>query len=70
MKREVLAAVSPWVGDHQYHLKHVLVEMTGRCRELGLRAVGGDRRLKRDFTILLAKHTTDALYRQRGWMEL
>lgn len=70
VKAEVLAVVAPWVSDHQYHLKIILVEMIGRCRELGLRVVGSDRQLKRDFAILLAKHTTDSLYRQRGRVEL
>jgi hypothetical protein len=67
---EVLEVVMPWVGEHSYHLKHVLTEMIGRCRELKLRAAGSDRKLKRDLSILLAKYTTDALYRRRGWIEM
>ncbi len=70
VRTEVLEIVTPWVGEHGYHLKHVLVEMIGRCRELKLRAVGVDRKLKRDLGILLAKYTTDALYRRRGWIEM
>jgi hypothetical protein len=70
VRSEVLRELLPWLGGHEYHLRHVLVEMIGRCRELKLRAVGTDLRLKRSLIILLAKYTTDALYRRRGWMEL
>ena len=70
VKPEVLPLVSRWVGEHHYHLVHVLREIIGRCRDLDLRAVGGRERLKRDFAILLTKYTMDALYRNRGWIEL
>ncbi|MHC4915284.1 MAG: putative zinc-binding metallopeptidase [Planctomycetota bacterium] len=70
VRAQVLRELDPWLGEHSYHLKHVLVEMLGRCSELKLRAVGTDLRLRRGLTILLAKYTTDALYRRRGWIEL
>ncbi len=70
VRAEVVEAVMPWVGEYSYHLKHVLAEMIGRCQELNLRAVGRDRTLKRALSIVLAKYTTDALYRRRGAVEL
>ena len=70
VRAEVVQVVTPWVGEYSYHLKHVLAEMIGRCQELDLRAVGRDRTLKRALGIVLAKYTTDALYRRRGSVEL
>jgi len=70
VRSEVVEAVSPWLGEHSYHLRHVITEMVGRCGELKLRATGSEGRLKRDLMILLAKYTTDCLYRQRGWLHL
>jgi hypothetical protein len=67
---EMLKELIPWLGEHSYHLEHVVFEMIERCKELKLRAVGTDLRLKRSLIILLAKYTTDALYRRRGWIEL
>jgi hypothetical protein len=70
VRAEVVEVVTPWVGEYSYHLKHVLAEMIGRCQELNLRAVGRDRTLKRALSIVLAKYTTDALYRRRWAVEL
>ncbi|MHC5057121.1 MAG: putative zinc-binding metallopeptidase [Planctomycetota bacterium] len=70
VRSEVVEVVAPWVGEYGYHLKHVLAEMIGRCRELGLRVVGRERPLRRALGIVLAKYTTDAVYRRRGAVEL
>ncbi len=70
VRTEVLKELIPWLGEHGYHLNLVLHEMIGRCQEMKLRAVGTDLRLKRNLIILLAKYTTDALYRRRGWIDL
>ena len=65
-RREVIKVVTPWVGEYAYHLQHVVLEMIGRCRELDLRVIGRDPPLKRALGIILAKYTTDAVYRKRG----
>jgi hypothetical protein len=70
VRSEVVQEVTPWVGEYSYHLEHVVAEMIGRCQELKLRAVGSDRALKRALSIILAKHTTDSLYRRPGSVEL
>ena len=62
--------VTPWVGGRRYHVKLMLKEMIGRCRELKLYVKGSDRRVKVDFAIVLCKHVMDSLYRQRYWVEM
>jgi hypothetical protein len=66
-RREIREQVSRWTGEHRFTLEQVLKEMAGRCRELKLRAPGGEARLKRDFAILLAVHTTKCLSRGGEW---
>jgi Putative zinc-binding metallo-peptidase len=62
--------LAPWLGPDNYHLQHVLMEITGRCRELKLRASTSRRILLRNLAILLTKYTTDSLYRRRGCIQL
>jgi hypothetical protein len=66
-RREIRELVSRWTGEYQFTLDQVLKEMIGRCKELKLRAVGPENRLKLDFTILLTVHTTHYVYRRRTW---
>jgi hypothetical protein len=49
-----------------------LSDLIGRCRELKLRAVGSERRLKQDFAVLLTVKTMHFLYNQgrRTWLSL
>jgi hypothetical protein len=70
VRAEVVEVVMPWVGEYSYHLQHVLVEMIGRCQELNLRVLGRDPPLKRALGIVLAKYTTDAVYRRPGVVEV
>jgi hypothetical protein len=46
--------------------------MIDRCRELNLRAVGSERRLRMDFTVLLTAKTVHSLYgpARRRWFAL
>jgi hypothetical protein len=67
---EVLQMVSRWIGDYRYQIDHVLTEMIGRCRDLRLYVIGPEQRAKRDFAILLTKHTMDSLYRRRRRVEM
>ena len=53
-------------------LDAVLDDMIFRCRELDLRAVGSDRKLVADFTVLLTAKTMHALFgpSRRKWIAL
>jgi len=64
--------VSRWTGEYQLTLDAVLDEMIGRCRELGLRAVGSKRQLKIDFAVLLTAKTVHSLFgpARRQWIAL
>jgi Putative zinc-binding metallo-peptidase len=64
--------VSKWTGEYQLTLDMVLDEMVDRCQELKLRAVGSDRQLRQDFTVLLTAKTVHSLYSpsRRQWFAL
>jgi hypothetical protein len=71
-RRELRELVCRWTGEYQFTLDAVLSDMIGRCRELKLRAVGSERRLKEDFAVLLTVKTMHFLYNQgrRTWISL
>jgi hypothetical protein len=71
-REELRERVGRWTGVYQLTLDEVLSNMIGRCRELGLRAVGPERRLKEDFAVLLTVKTMQYLYSQtrRTWIPL
>ena len=69
-RSEIRAQVANWTGESRFTLDQVLKEMTGRCRELGLRAAGPERRLKHDFAIVLTAHTVRCLHRPGEWCRL
>jgi hypothetical protein len=62
--------VSKWTGEYQLTLDTVLDEMIVRCREMKLRAVGSERQLRMDFTVLLTAKTVHSLYSplRRQWI--
>ena len=64
--------VSKWTGEYQLTLDAVLNDMIARCRELKLRAVGPERQLTVDFTVLLTAKTVHSLYSpsRRQWFAL
>lgn len=62
--------VARWTGEYEFTLDQVFNEMIGRCKELKLRAVGTDRQLRLDFTILLTVKTMHHLYTQHHWLPL
>jgi hypothetical protein len=64
--------VAKWTGEYQLTLDAVLDEMIDRCRELKLRAVGSERQLRLDFTVLLTAKTVHSLYSpsRRQWFAL
>jgi hypothetical protein len=63
---------SKWTREYQPALDAVLDDMIARCRELKLKAVGADRKLLVDFTLLLMARTVDSLYSpsRRQWIAL
>ncbi len=64
--------VARWTGENQLTLDAVLDDMISRCRELNLRAVGSNRTLVADFTVLLTAKTMHALFgpSRRKWIAL
>ena len=64
--------VAKWTGEYQLTFDAVLEDMIARCRELKLRAVGPERQLVMEFTVLLTAKTMHALFGQsrRKWIAL
>jgi hypothetical protein len=64
--------VAKWTGEYQLTFDAVLDEMMQRCRELNLRAVGPERKLIMEFTVLLTAKTMHALFgpSRRRWIAL
>ena len=71
-RAQIRQMVSKWTGEYQLTLDSVLDDMIVRCRELKLRAVGSQRQLKTDFTVLLTAKTVHSLYSpsRRRWFAL
>jgi len=72
VRGDIRRLVSKWTGEYQLTLDQVLDEMIERCRELKLRAVGHERQLRTDFTVLLTAKTVHSLYSplRRQWIAL
>jgi hypothetical protein len=66
-RREIRQMVAKWTGEYELTLDHVLQDMITRCRELRLRAVGSERKLKMDFAILLTAKAVQYVHRNREW---
>jgi hypothetical protein len=70
-RAKIRQAVSKRTGEYQLTLDDILDEMIVRSRKLELRAVGPTRRLRRDFTALLAAKMVHSLYSpSRQWIAL
>jgi len=71
-RADIRRLVSKWTGEYQLTLDTVLDEMIERCREMKLRAVGPERQLRTDFTVLLTAKTVHSLYSplRRQWIAL
>jgi hypothetical protein len=54
--------VSRWTGEYQLTIDAVFDDMIARCRALKLRAVGPERQLRVNFTVLLTAKTVHSLY--------
>jgi hypothetical protein len=71
-RNRVRELVAKWTGEYQLTVDAVLDDMIARCRKLKLRAVGAERRLVIEFTILLTAKTMHALFgpSRRRWIAL
>jgi hypothetical protein len=71
-RAEIRRMVAKWTGEFQLTLDAVFDDMIDRCRELKLRAVGSERQLRMDFTVLLTARTVHSLYSslRRKWIAL
>jgi hypothetical protein len=71
-RARIRALVAKWTGENQLTLDAVLDDMITRCREHNLRAVGSERKLFLDFTVLLTAKTMHALFgpSRRKWIAL
>jgi len=71
-RSKVRELVAKWTGEYQLTLDAVVDDMIMRCRELNLRAVGSERKLVADFTVLLTAKTMHALFgpSRRKWIAL
>jgi hypothetical protein len=71
-RAKIRQMVSKWTGEYELTLNAVFDDMIARCRELKLRAVGTERQLKMDFTVLLTAKTVHSLYSpsRRQWLAL
>lgn len=66
---QIRRMVAKWTDEYQLTLELVLDDMIDRCRQLKLRAVGSERQLTTDFTLLLTAMTVHSLYdsTRRKW---
>jgi hypothetical protein len=69
-RADIRRLVSRWTGEYQFTVDQVLADMIGRCRELKLRAVGSERRLRMDAALMLTVNTMHFLHSRRRWVAL
>jgi hypothetical protein len=71
-RAKIRQVVSKWTGEYQLTLDAIFDDMINRCRQLKLRAVGSERRLRMEFIVLLTAKTVDSLYgpSRRQWLAL
>jgi hypothetical protein len=66
-RRVLVENVTRFARDHGPVVEHVLDEMVGRCRELGLRIKGREATVQRDLCLVLTKHAVDYARRADHW---
>ena len=69
-RADIRRLVARWTGEYQFTVDQVLADMIGRCRELKLRAVGSERRLRMDAALMLTVNTMHFLHSRRRWVAL
>jgi hypothetical protein len=66
-RKLLIEMVGRFARDYDPIIAHVLDEMHGRCRELGLRVKGRERRMLDDLAVAVAVHTVDFGRRGAHW---
>jgi hypothetical protein len=71
-RAKIRRLVSKWTGEYQLTLDAVIDEMVARCQQLNLRAVGSERQMRLDLTVLLTARTVQSLHSRsrRQWIAL
>jgi hypothetical protein len=69
-RNEIRRLVARSTGRHELALDSILIEMIGRTRELGLRAVGRQRQLVVDLAILVSSRSAAFGYPGKDWHAL
>lgn len=69
-RKQLIEMVARFARDHEPVIAHVLDELTGRSRELGLRVKGRDSRVLQDLAIALGVHSIDFARRGAHWWPL
>jgi hypothetical protein len=60
-RARIRPVVSKWTGEYQLTIDAIFDDMIARCRALKLRAVGSERQLRLNFTVLLTAKTVYSL---------
>jgi hypothetical protein len=66
-RKTIIEMVGRFARDYDPIIAHVLDEMSGRCRELGLRVKGRERRVLDDLAVAVAVHTVEFGRRGAHW---
>lgn len=69
-RAEIRRLVARFTGESPYTLERVMDDVLARCRALGLRAGGHERRVRVDFALLLTVRTVHFHYSRRNWVAL
>jgi hypothetical protein len=70
-RARIRQVVARWTGEYQLTLDALLDDMMVRCRDLKLRALGPERQLIMEFTVLLTAKTVHSLFGpRRKWIAL
>jgi hypothetical protein len=66
-RREIRQLVAKWTGGYELTLSHLLKDLIGRCRELGLVAKAPKHELMLNFAVMLTVHTARYVYGGGEW---
>ncbi len=66
-RKEIRQLVTKWTGGYELTLSHLLKNLSGRCRELGLVAKAPKHELMLNFSVMLTVHTARYVYRGGEW---
>lgn len=66
-RKEIRQLVAKWTGGYELTLSHLLKNLIGRCRELGLVAKAPKHELMLNFSVMLTMHTARYIHRGGEW---